>query len=86
MAKSGQLQNKYFYIDKWCANHVRKVLCCENCLHYEECLKKGESVAPTAIEHKYANSVIPKPKWEEDEDDIEEDDDNVNVVIIGIPK
>ena len=59
---------------------IKNILKCKN---YEECLKKGESVTPTAIEHKYANSVIPKQPWDDEE---KEDDDNVNVVVIGIPK
>lgn len=40
------------YIDRWCANVVRKVSSCEKCLHYKECKEQGESLAPRAIEHR----------------------------------
>ncbi len=47
-----QNQIDSFFIDKWCAKNVRKVSFCSECIHYEECKKKGGSVSPRAIEHK----------------------------------
>ena len=38
------------FIDRWCAKNIRKVKCCAECLHYQECLEKGASVCPSAIE------------------------------------
>lgn len=73
MANSGQPHSNSFpNVDLWCARNIRKIPACCSCLHYEECLKKGESVAPSAIEHKYANSVIPKQPWDEPQDDEED--------------
>lgn len=45
-----------FFVDKWCAKHIRKVSFCEECLHHAECLEKGHSVAPSAIERKERES------------------------------
>lgn len=39
------------YVDRWCANNVRKVKDCSCCLHFEACKKAGHSLSPTAIEH-----------------------------------
>lgn len=38
------------FIDLWCARNVRKVQSCEECLHYQECLEAGHSLAPRAEE------------------------------------
>ena len=65
MGKVGQLQTKLPDVDNWCVKHIRKISGCFLCLHYFECLGKGESVAPSAIEHKYANSVLPKSHWDD---------------------
>ena len=43
-----------FFIDRWCARHVRKVSFCAECLHYQECLVAEEPGSPSAIEHRKA--------------------------------
>ena len=49
--QTNQDLSQAFFIDKWCAKHVRKVSFCSECLHYRKCLEKTESIAPAAIEH-----------------------------------
>lgn len=55
-----------FFIDKWCAKHIRKVSFCEECLWYDKCKAQGFSVSPAAQEH--ANISLPKDPWDKEED------------------
>lgn len=48
--KKATLLSDKDFIDLWCARNVRKVQSCEECLHYQECLAAGHSLAPRAEE------------------------------------
>lgn len=46
-----------FFVDKWCAFHIRRVSFCEECLHYKACLAAGASLAPSAKARKEAQEA-----------------------------
>ena len=77
MEKSGQQPNKPqpYFIDKWCARHIRKVVDCHLCLHFNECRSQRASVAPAAIEHKVSKSKVKTYDYFDDVNVVEGEDD-----------